>query len=102
MNQLSFYQSSKAFDLQAIQLYEKQFSNNLIYRSFCDLVHNHPSDCNSGIEIPFLPISFFKTQKVLTGSQGCSHMFESSGTAGKTSIHHVAILRFMSRVFQLF
>ncbi|MED5363241.1 MAG: acyl transferase [Bacteroidota bacterium] len=99
MNQLSFYQSSKAFDLQAIQLYEKQFSNNLIYRSFCDLVHKHPSDCESVIEIPFLPISFFKTHKVLTGNPECSHIFESSGTAGKTSSHHVADIEVYEQSF---
>ena len=99
MNQLSFYQSSKAFDLQAIQLFEKQFSNNPIYRSFCDLVHKHPSDCKSVIEIPFLPISFFKTHKVLTGNPKCSHIFESSGTSGKTSIHHVANIEVYEQSF---
>lgn len=99
MNQLSFYQSSKAFDLQAIQLYEKQFSNNLIYRSFCDLVHKQPSDCESVIEIPFLPISFFKTHKVLTGNPECSHIFESSGTGGKTSSHHVADIEVYEQSF---
>ena len=99
MNQLSFYQSSKAFDLQVIQLYEKQFSNNLIYRSFCDLVHKHPSDCESVIEIPFLPISFFKTHKVLTGNPECSHIFESSGTGGKTSSHHVADIEVYEQSF---
>ena len=99
MNQLSFYQSSKAFDLQAIQLHEKQFSNNLIYRSFCDLVHKHPSDCESVIEIPFLPISFFKTHKVLTGNPECSHIFESSGTGGKTSSHHVADIEVYEQSF---
>ena len=99
MNQLSFYQSSKAFDLQAIQLYEKQFSNNPIYRSFCDLVHKHPSDCESVIEIPFLPISFFKTHKVLTGNPECSHIFESSGTGGKTSSHHVADIEVYEQSF---
>ena len=99
MNQLSFYQSSKAFDLQAIQLYEKQFSNNLIYRSFCDLVHKHPSDCESVIDIPFLPISFFKTHEVLTGNPECSHIFESSGTGGKTSSHHVADIEVYEQSF---
>ena len=99
MNQLSFYQSSKAFDLQAIQLYEKQFSNNPIYRSFCDLVHKHPSDCESVIEIPFLPISFFKTHEVLTGNPECSHIFESSGTVGKKSKHHVANIEVYEQSF---
>ncbi|MEC8239452.1 MAG: acyl transferase [Bacteroidota bacterium] len=99
MNQLLFYQSSKAFDLQAIQLYEKQFSKNPIYRSFCDLVHKHPSDCESVIKIPFLPISFFKTHKVLTGNPECSHIFESSGTGGKTSAHHVADIEVYEQSF---
>ena len=74
MNQLSFYQSSKAFDLQAIQLYEEQFSNNPIYRSFCDLVHKHPSDCESVIEILFYPFLSSKHTKSSQETQSV-HIF---------------------------
>ena len=65
MNKLPFYQSSIEFHTQAINCYEEQFTHNPIYRSFCDLTHRHPSDCESLVQIPFLPISFLKHTRFL-------------------------------------
>ena len=59
----------------------------------------HHRNFESVIEIPFLPISFFKTHKILTGNPECSHFFESSGTGGKTSIHHVADIEVYEQSF---
>jgi hypothetical protein len=106
MKQPSFYQDSQAFDHQAIQLYLEQFSHNHVYRSFCDLLHQHPDDCQSLVKIPFLPISFFKTHRVLTANPKCSFTFNSSGTGGKTSTHFIADINIyeqsFSRCFELF
>ena len=99
MNKLSFYQSSLPFHPQAINCYEEQFTHNPIYRSFCDLTHRHPSDCETLVQIPFLPISFFKTHKVLTKAPQCSHVFESSGTGGVTSSHYVADIQTYEQSF---
>ena len=99
MNKLSFYESSIGFHTQAINCYEEQFTHNPIYRSFCDLTHRHPSDCESPVQIPFLPISFFKTHKVLTGTPHCSLVFESSGTGGATSSHHIADIQIYEQSF---
>lgn len=99
MNKLSFYESSIGFYTQAINCYEEQFAHNPIYRSFCDLTHRHPSDCQSLVQIAFLPISFFKTHKVLTGTPHCSPIFESSGTGGATSSHHIADIQIYEQSF---
>ena len=99
MNKLSFYESSIEFHAQAINCYEEQFTHNPIYRSFCDLTHRHPSDCESLVQIPFLPISFFKTHKVLTRAPQYSHVFESSGTGGVTSSHYVADIQTYEQSF---
>ena len=99
MNKLSFYESSIGFHAQAINCYEEQFTHNPIYRSFCDLMHRHPSDCESLVQIPFLPISFFKTLKVLTGNMDCSHVFESSGTTGATSLHYIVNIQTYEQSF---
>ena len=99
MNKLSFYESSIGFHAQAINCYEEQFTHNPIYRSFCDLMHRHPSDCESLVQIPFLPISFFKTLKVLTGTMDCSHVFESSGTTGATSLHYIVNIQTYEQSF---
>ena len=99
MNKLSFYESSISFHVQAINCYEEQFKHNKIYRSFCDLTNRNPSDCESLVQIPFLPISFFKTHKVLTGTPHCTHIFESSGTRGATSSHHIADIQTYEQSF---
>ena len=99
MNKLSFYESSISFHAQAINCFEEQFKHNSIYRSFCDLTNRNPSDCESLVQIPFLPISFFKTHKVLTGTPHCSHIFESSGTRGATSSHHIADIQTYEQSF---
>ena len=99
MNKLSFYESSISFHAQAINCYKEQFKHNSIYRSFCDLTNRNPSDCESLVQIPFLPISFFKTHKVLTGTPHCSHIFESSGTRGATSSHHIADIQTYEQSF---
>lgn len=39
-------------------------------------------------DIPFLPISFFKTQKIKTGIWQEEKIFESSGTTGQTTSQH--------------
>jgi hypothetical protein len=42
-------------------------------------------------QIPFLPVSFFKTHKILTGDFAEEVIFESSGTTGmETSKHYIA------------
>jgi hypothetical protein len=99
MNKLSFYKSSIGFYAQAINCYHEQFTRNLIYRSFCDLTHRHPSDCESLVQIPFLPISFFKTNKVFTGTPHYSHVFESSGTGGAISSHYIADIQIYEQSF---
>ena len=49
-------------------------------------------------EIPFLPIEFFKTEKVLCENIKSAHHFLSSGTTSKSqSIHYVECLDFYER-----
>lgn len=57
-----------------------------------DLLNLSALDIGHYTQIPFLPISFFKTRKVLTG-HNYEMAFESSGTTGEnTSKHYVSDL----------
>ncbi|WP_299105704.1 acyl transferase [uncultured Tenacibaculum sp.] len=77
----------------ALDVFKHQFSNNRVYRSFCDLLYIHPSDVTSINEIPFLPIQFFKTKEVLSSKSEIQEVFSSSGTTGSvTSKHYVTDL----------
>ncbi|MGI9549556.1 MAG: acyl transferase, partial [Aurantibacter sp.] len=52
------------------------------------------------LEIPFLPISFFKTRKVITGHDKSEIIFSSSGTTGNlTSAHHVKDILFYQKSY---
>ncbi len=78
------------FEALALDVFKFQFENNKVYRSFCDLLYKHPSDVKTITDIPFLPIEFFKTRKVICSHQNSEIVFTSSGTTGSvTSKHYV-------------
>ncbi|WP_442264870.1 LuxE/PaaK family acyltransferase [Tenacibaculum sp. ZS6-P6] len=83
--------SNDEFEAKALQTFAHQFENNRVYRSFCDLLYIHPSDIKEIHEIPFLPIQFFKSHKVVSGTASIQETFSSSGTTGSiTSKHYVS------------
>ncbi|WP_166960836.1 acyl transferase [Yeosuana marina] len=86
-------QSEQKFTELALDVFNYQFKNNTVYRSFCDLLYKHPSDVKTIKDIPFLPIQFFKTHEVLSSQNNIQTTFTSSGTTGsKTSKHLVTNL----------
>ena len=84
-------QSEEDFNRITFEVFKHQFKNNKVYRSFCDLINRHPSDVRKIEEIPFLPIQFFKSRKVISSLDKVDAVFTSSGTTGSiTSKHFVA------------
>jgi hypothetical protein len=87
-------QHEKDFLEVAIAVFKHQFQNNKVYRSFCDLINVHPSDVQKITDIPFLPIQFFKSKKVVSSVDEVQGIFTSSGTTGSiTSKHFVTDIR---------
>ncbi|CAM1372399.1 Acyl transferase [Tenacibaculum litoreum] len=82
-------QSTEDFNKTALLVFKHQFTNNKVYRSFCDLIYVHPSDVNTIEQIPFLPIQFFKTREVLSSTDEIQETFTSSGTTGSTTSKHL-------------
>ena len=76
------------FTQVALDVFKHQFSNNKVYRSFCDLLYIHPSDITKIEEIPFLPIQFFKTREVVSSKSEVQEVFSSSGTTGSVTSKH--------------
>lgn len=92
--------SSKDFEQKALEVFQYQFDNNAVYRSFCDLLYKHPADIQRLEDIPFLPIEFFKSKKVLSTSKKPQAIFTSSGTTGsQTSKHLVTNLKHYEQSF---
>ena len=82
--------TEKQFAKTALTIFKHQFKNNKVYRSFCDLINVHFSDVQKIEDIPFLPIQFFKSRKVISSTDEIQEIFTSSGTTGnKTSKHLV-------------
>ncbi|WP_334056337.1 LuxE/PaaK family acyltransferase [Polaribacter sp. P097] len=89
-NELLNIKTEQQFTKKALNVFKHQFKNNKVYRSFCDLLYVHPSDITKIEDIPFLPIQFFKSRKVLSSLEEIDEVFTSSGTTGSvTSKHYV-------------
>ena len=88
------------FNAIALKVFKFQFENNSVYRSFCDLINRHPSDVKAVENIPFLPISFFKTHEILSTNNCIQKTFSSSGTTGQlTSKHYITDLEIYKESF---
>ncbi|MDG1399027.1 MAG: acyl transferase [Polaribacter sp.] len=81
-------ESQERFSEIALKVFKHQFKNNKVYRSFCDLLYKHPSDISKIEDIPFLPIQFFKSRKVLSSLNQIDETFTSSGTTGNITSKH--------------
>jgi len=82
--------NEKQFAIIALSVYQFQFENNLLYQDYCQAVGKLPPMVNDLTEIPFLPISFFKTHRIETTVFDPQLVFKSSGTTGSaTSSHYV-------------
>lgn len=96
-----FFLQSNQFDAAALDVFAYQYSNNSIYRDFCNYLHRTPQNVHSIAEIPFLPIEFFKDQKVVTGEWPEQKIFKSSGTTGQIrSRHYVKSIDFYHHITQ--
>ena len=81
--------SNTEFEALALDIFRFQFENNTVYRSFCDLLYKHPTDIKTIIDIPFLPIQFFKTHQILSTNSSIEKTFTSSGTTGSITSKHL-------------
>lgn len=94
-------QTQADFELASLEVFKYQFENNPVYRSFCDLLYIHPSAVTKLEEIPFLPIQFFKSHKILSCTQPVQRTFTSSGTTGTLpSLHHVTDIQIYEESFR--
>ena len=87
------------FTAKALELFHFQHEHNPIYKQYCSLLNRPKASISCIEEIPFLPISFFKS-KVISTVNECSTFFESSGTtADSISKHYVPDLYLYEKSF---
>ncbi|MEE4259847.1 MAG: acyltransferase [Bacteroidales bacterium] len=92
--------NTHSFNELAVDIFYFQYSNNQVYRRFVDLLGVDPSSIRNYSEIPFIPIEFFKDQKVVSGEFEPETTFISSGTTGQSSSrHHIKSLNLYEQSF---
>ena len=77
------------FEQIALHVFRYQARHNALYKEFLRLLGKDTNKINTLAEIPFLPISFFKTHTVQTENWQPEAVFSSSGTTGSTTSRHL-------------
>ena len=80
--------SEHEFNEFSMDLFHFHAENNLVYKEWLRHLSVEISGVKSADDIPFLPIRFFKTHKVLVGTS-FEKVFSSSSTTGKGESKHM-------------
>ncbi len=76
------------FEAVAVELFQFQYEFNNTYKEYCNALKIDRNYVTSSSQIPFLPIQFFKSRTIKTGTFEEAAVFESSGTTGSISSKH--------------
>jgi phenylacetate-coenzyme A ligase PaaK-like adenylate-forming protein len=93
--------TEESFNEQCLKVFKFQAKNNQVYSDYISLIKANPNQITHYTQIPFLPISLFKSQKIYASSKSPDIVFYSSTTTGQTpSKHLVADKSFYERSFR--
>jgi phenylacetate-coenzyme A ligase PaaK-like adenylate-forming protein len=74
------------FEKKALEVFHFQRDNCLVYKEYVRILNKPEPTCIE--EIPFLPISFFRTRKIITHDKKTEIVFKSSGTTDSERSQH--------------
>lgn len=77
-NKIFEINNDATFNELCLTAFHYQYENIKVYRKFVDSIQVDPKSVEHYSEIPFLPISFFKTHRLIAGESQA--VFKSSGT----------------------
>ena len=80
--------SEKEFIKTALKVFRFQYDNNLVYQTFCNYLHKNKDNVKELNQIPFLPITFFKSHKITSTDFNPEAIFTSSGTTSTINSNH--------------
>jgi len=80
--------NDRQFEETALNVFRQQAENCLVYKEFIRHLHIKPGHIRELKEIPYLPISFFKTHQVVSNTGPAGIVFSSSGTTGTATSKH--------------
>lgn len=76
------------FEQVALEIFRYQAENNEVYREFLQHLKKDINQITKLTDIPFLPIEFFKSRKVVSSNDPAKEIFTSSGTTGNLTSRH--------------
>jgi len=76
------------FNSIALEVFEFQYKNIPVYKKYVDLIKSKSKSINHFKEIPFLPIDFFKNNKIIADNSKIEKTFLSSGTSNTIRSKH--------------
>ncbi len=90
ISQLFIEDSEQKFEDVAIKVFRRQSHLNKVYSHYLDLIGISPRSISDWLDIPLMPIEFFKRYEVKSGNWKAEKIFLSSGTQGsQRSSHHL-------------
>jgi len=94
--------NEEQFNEAALAIFKLQAVNCKPYADFISNLHIDPASINEVDKIPYLPINFFKTHKVVSNQEPEEIIFSSSGTTGMVqSSHYVTDLKMYDDSFNM-
>ncbi len=88
INKIKSINNDQDFNTVALEVFKFQFANNPIYSQWVNNLGIDISSIKNYLDIPYLPISLFKTQEVKSFSETPEIIFTSSGTTGNNTSKH--------------
>ena len=102
IEQIFSIKTDKEFEEIALQIFRYQAENIDVYNKYLKYLKVDYSKITELKKIPFLPIEFFKTHKIISSKIKEKIIFTSSGTTGfKTSKHYVSDVNIYEQSFNL-
>ncbi len=80
--------TDELFEKKALEIFKYQSKQNPVYREFLKYLKIDPESICQTADIPFLPIQFFKTHRIVSSEHKEETVFLSSGTTGMTPSKH--------------
>ena len=100
INKIFSIKNETDFNSVALEVFNFQYQNTAIYSSYIDLFKSKKIE--HYLDIPFLPIQFFKSCKVIAKKHSIEKIFQSSGTTqSNRSQHHIHNLTLYEESFKI-
>ena len=104
INSVFSINTSENFNQLALSVFKYQADNNEVYKQYLNSLRINIDEVKEVAQIPFLPVEFFKTHKVVTNSElqtTNSELFLSSGTTdANQSKHYVSDVNIYEMSYQ--